>query len=125
MRSRIRDRQKVWFCNVNECQDSIDTVLAYSKPEIKKMNVSESSGSVSSLGSGFQLDYSKTITCFQKSFYPEVGTRVFVDVVPKLDKDGLLAKNENGDYITEPDYLIRRIIDNQKGIVKYFMLEKM
>ena len=41
MRSRVRDRQKVWFVTVTEKKVGIDTVQEYGKPIMKKMAVAE------------------------------------------------------------------------------------
>lgn len=38
MRSRVRDRQKIWFVTVTEKKVGIDTVQEYGKPIMKKMS---------------------------------------------------------------------------------------
>ena len=45
MRSRSRDRQKIWFVTVTEKKVGIDTIYVYNDPVIEK-KMSVSSGSV-------------------------------------------------------------------------------
>lgn len=44
MRSRGRDRQKIYFVTVTEKKVGIDTVQEYGKPIVKKMAVSSGTG---------------------------------------------------------------------------------
>lgn len=144
MRSPSRKRQYMWFCTVTEENDGIDRIKVYSKPIRKKYRVSWTMGYVRGTAVGWDLTYDRYIDCYDRRFNPPEGTMVFVDVIPKLDKDGNLAQHEvteldaNGnpildendspvthmEYYTEPDYIIRRVLDTQKGIVSRFVIKR-
>lgn len=52
MRSRKRDRQKIWFSNVTEKKVGIDTVQEYSKPIMRKLTVSAGTGAPVGISAG-------------------------------------------------------------------------
>lgn len=135
MRSRIKDLQDVWFVPFEEKLDKTTGELSkeYGKPEKRRMSVSATSGHIYSWGAGFALNYDRFITCYDRHFKPEEGIAVFVDVIPELDKDGNLATTEkydpilgeyNTEYVTTPDYILKRVLDTQKGSVARFGIEK-
>lgn len=144
MRSPRRRLQDCWFCDVSEQNDGIDLVKTYSKPIHKRFTVSATMGYVRGSSVGWTITYDRYINCYDRKFKPLEGTMCFIDVVPKLDKDGNLEQHEVQDidvdgtpmvdddgnpvthmeYYTEPDYIIRRILDTQKGIVARFVIKK-
>ena len=144
MRGLMRNRQRVWFVTPKESNDDITTVATYGKPEMKYLNVSATAGDVRKFGDGFYPEYDRYITSYDPDFLPEVGTMVFVDVVPEIGSDGYLAKeggpllrldgtprlDDYGNirtderYKTNPDYRVERVLHTQKGTVIRFMLKK-
>lgn len=144
MRSLVRDKQPIWFCDVSESLDGIDTVKTYSDPIKKYFTVSATAGWVNNSGSGWILNYDRQVVCYERDFRPPEGTMLFVDVVPEIDADGHLktidvqdvdangnpALDEDGDpitykkYVTEPDYIIKKIYNTQRGTVARFGISK-
>lgn len=128
MRSRVRDRQKVWFVTVTEKKVGIDTIYEYNDPVIKKkMSVSSGTGQPGQVSAGLVVDYDREITSYDKSLRGVIreGDAVFVDVEPQLNDDGTLTMGEDGyTPVTPPDYRISAIFSTQKGKVDVFGIKK-
>ena len=128
MRSRVRDRQKVWFVTVTEKKVGIDTIYEYNDPVIKKkMSVSSGTGQPGQVSAGLVVDYDREITSYDKSLRGVIreGDAVFIDVEPQLNDDGTLAMGDDGyTPVTPPDYRISAIFSTQKGDVDVFGIKK-
>ena len=127
MRSRSRDRQKIYFVTVTEEKVGIDTVLKYGKPIMKKMAVSSGTGQPGQVSAGLVVDYDREITSYDKSLRGVIreGDAVFVDVEPKLNEDGTLTIGDDGyTPVTPPYYRISAIFSTQKGDVDVFGIKK-
>lgn len=127
MRSRGRDRQRVWFVGVEEKKIGIDTVQEYGKPIMKKMAVSSGTNMPGQISAGLVVDYDREITSYDKTLRGAIreGDAVFVDVEPQLNDDGTLAMGEDGyTPVTPPDYRISAIFSTQKGDVDVFGIKK-
>ena len=127
MRSRSRDRQKIWFSNVTEKKVGIDTVQEYGKPIMKKMAVSSGTGQPGQVSAGLVVDYDREITSYDKTLRGVIreGDAVFVDVEPQINEDGTLTMDEDGyTPVTPPDYRISAIFSTQKGKVDVFGIKK-
>lgn len=127
MRSRSRDRQKVWFVTVTEEKVGIDTVTKYGKPIMKKMSVSSGTGQPGQISAGLVVDYDREITSYDKSLRGVIreGDAAFVDVEPQLNDDGTLTMGDDGyTPVTPPDYRISAIFSTQKGDVDVFGIKK-
>ena len=127
MRSRVRDRQKVWFVTVTEKKVGIDTVQEYGKPIMKKMAVSSGTNMPGQVSAGLVVDYEREITSYDKTLRGVIreGDAVFVDVEPQLNDDGTLTMDEDGyTPVTPPDYRISAIFSTQKGKVDVFGIKK-
>ena len=127
MRSRVRDRQKVWFVTVTEKKVGIDTVQEYGKPIMKKMAVSSGTGQPGQVSAGLVVDYDREITSYDKTLRDVVreGDAVFADVEPQLNDDGTLTMGDDGYApVTPPDYRISAIFSTQKGDVDVFGIKK-
>lgn len=128
MRSRVRDRQKVWFVTVTEKKVGIDTIYEYNDPVIKKkMSVSSGTGQPGQVSAGLVVDYDREITSYDKTLRGVIreGDAVFVDVEPQLNDDGTLTMGEDGYApVTAPDYRISAIFSTQKGDVDVFGIKK-
>lgn len=127
MRSRSRDRQKIYFVTVTEEKVGIDTVLKYGKPIMKKMSVSSGTGQPGQVSAGLVVDYDREITSYDKTLRGVIreGDAVFVDVEPQLNDDGTLTMGDDGyTPITPPDYRISAIFKTQKGNVDVYGIKK-
>lgn len=131
MRSRSRDKQKVWFSRIEEVLDGIDTVQKYTQPFMKMLSVSATSGTPEELAAGIVPDYDRYITshkimgCACQNLDVKEGDVCWVDVVPEFDYDGNLVMQEDGvTPVTLPDYVLKKIIDSQKSIVARYGISK-
>ena len=127
MRSRVRDRQKVWFVTVTEKKVGVDTVQGYGKPIIKKMSVSSGTGQPGQVSAGLVVDYDREITSYDKTLRGVIreGDALYVDVEPQLNEDGTLTMGDDGyTPVTPPDYRISAIFSTQKGDVDVFGIKK-
>ena len=127
MRSRGRDRQKIWFVTVTEKKVGIDTVQEYGKPIMRCLSVSSGTGQPGQVSAGLVVDYDREITSYDKSLRGVIreGDAVFVDVEPQLNDDGTLTMGED-EYtpVTPPDYRISAIFSTKKGDVDVFGIKK-
>lgn len=127
MRSRGRDRQKIWFVTVTEKKVGIDTVQEYGKPIMKKMAVSSGTGQPRQVSAGLVVDYDREITSYDKTLRDVVreGDAVFADVEPQLNDDGTLTMGDD-EYtpVTPPDYRISAIFSTKKGDVDVFGIKR-
>ena len=127
MRSRSRDRQKIYFVTVTEKKVGIDTVQEYGKPIMKRMAVSSGTGQPGQVSAGLVVDYDREITSYDKSLRGVIreGDAVFVDAEPQLNDDGTLTMGDD-EYtpVTPPDYRISAIFKTQKGNVDVYGIKK-
>lgn len=118
LRSPVRDRQKVWFSRVTEKKDGIDTIQEYTKPIMKRFTVSATSGTPEEISAGIVPNYDRYITSYDRTFNPQEGDLVFVDIEPALDRNGNLEIGaDRHTPKTPPDYRIVKILDTKKGNV--------
>ena len=127
MRSPSRLKQKVWFAKIIEDSSSIDLLITYSKPIVKKFTVSSTAGTPEELAAGIVPTYDRYITSYDREFceIAEEGMAVWVDVTPQLDNSGNLVMEEDGiTPVTPPDYVLKKIIGTQRGKVFRYGISK-
>lgn len=128
MRSRLRDRQKIYFVTVAEKKVGIDTVQEYGKPIMKKMAVSSGTNMPGQVSAGLVVDYDREVVAYKHDGLRDVireGDALYVDIEPKLNDDGTLAMGEDGyTPVTPPDYRISAIFSTSKGNVDVFGIKK-
>ena len=127
MRSRGRDRQKIYFVTVTEKKVGIDTVQEYGEPIKKKMSVSSGTGQPGQVSAGLVVDYDREITSYDKTLRGVIreGDALYVDVEPQLNDDGTLAMGDDGyTPVTPPDYRITNIFFTQKGKVDVYGIKR-
>lgn len=127
MRSRSRDRQKIYFVTVTEKKVGIDTVQEYGKPIMRKLTVSAGAGAPTQISTGLVVDYDREITSYDKSLRTEVteGSVCWVGVIPEISEDGSLVMSDDGVTPTvPPDYRVDKIFSTQKGQVDVFGIKK-
>lgn len=120
MRSRGRDRQKIWFSNVTENKVGIDTYQEYSKPIMRKLMVSSGNGNPIEISAGLVLNTDRAFTSYDKSlrFQIKEGTVCWIDVIPEISEDGNVVMSDDGITPTvPPDYRIDEKHVTQKGLV--------
>lgn len=127
MRSRVRDRQKIYFVTVTEKKVGIDTIQEYSNPIMRKLTVSAGTGAPTQISAGLVVDYDREITSYDKSLRSEVeeGSVCWVDVIPEIAEDGSLVMAD--DEVTPtvpPDYRVDKIFSTAKGNVDVFGIKK-
>ena len=127
MRSRVRDRQRVWFSKITEKKVGIDTIQDYSKPIMRKLTVSAGTGAPTQISAGLVVDYDREITSYDKSLRSEVeeGSVCWVDVVPEIADDGSLVMSD--DEVTPkvpPDYRVDKIFSTKRGNVDVFGIKR-
>ena len=127
MRSKGRDRQKVYFATVTEKKAGIDTVQEYGKPIMKRLAVSSGTGQPGQVSAGLVVDYDREITSYDKTLRGIIreGDALYVDVEPQLNEDGTLTMGDDGyTPVTPPDYRISAIFSTQKGDVDVYGIKK-
>ena len=120
MRSRSRDRQKIWFSNVTENKVGIDTYQEYSKPIMRKLMVSSGNGNPIEISAGLVLNTDRAFTSYDKSLRSQIkeGTVCWIDVIPEISEDGNVVMSDDGITPTvPPDYRIDENHVTQKGLV--------
>ena len=127
MRSPSRQKQRVWFSKITEDSSSIDSVISYSKPIMKKFTVSATAGLPEEIAAGIVPTYDRYITSYDRSFcdIAEEGMAVWVDKIPQIDDLGDLVMAEDGKTpVTPPDYTLKKILDSQKSKVARYGISK-
>lgn len=127
MRSRVRDRQKIWFVTVTEKKVGIDTIQEYSKPIMAKLTASAGTGAPSQISAGLVVDYDRELTSYNKELRGQVeeGSVCWVDVVPEIAEDGnLVMSTDRVTPTVPPDYRVDKIFSTAKGNVDVFGIKK-
>ena len=130
MRSNSRQKQRVWFSTITKDSSSIDPMITYSKPIMKRFTVSATAGLPKEIAAGIVPTYDRYITryknsCCENDIEYEEGMAVWVDKIPKIDDSGNLVMEEDGiTPVTPPDYTLKKIIDTAKGSVARYGIKK-
>ena len=127
MRSRVRDRQRVWFSKITEKKVGIDTIQDYSKPIMRKLTVSAGTAAPTQISAGLVVDYDREITSYDKSLRSEVteGSVCWVDVIPEIAEDGsLILSDDEVTPTVPPDYRVDKIFSTAKGKVDVFGIKR-
>ena len=125
MRGRKRSLQKVWWVEIEELKDGIDTTIKYGKPKLYWQSVSATSGTPEEISAGIIPNYDRYVTSYDRRFSPEEGMQLFVDREPQIDSDENLVMDEDGiTPITLPDYRMVRILDTKRGNVARYGISK-
>lgn len=128
-----RNNQNVWVCSIIdeiEIQDQNgDYTGAYRKvisnPKKYRLGVSPTIGDATFTPYGANLQYNREISTRKKSIVINEGDLLFIDVIPTLNEDGSLKLNDDdSDYVTPPDYLVKKKLYSQKEKYVRYGLEK-
>lgn len=125
MRGSARQKQYVWFTtSIPGAFNGYDFTERYSKPKRYLLSVSATSGDPEIIGTDNVPNYKRYITSFDPSFDLPEGTYAFVDKEPILDRTGQLVLDSDGNYLSVPDYVVRRPIKTRNGNVAKYVIEK-
>lgn len=127
MRSRVRDRQPVYFSTITEKKVGIDTIQEYSNPVMAKLTASAGTGAPSQISAGLVVDYDRELTSYNKNLHGQIeeGSVCWVDVIPEIAEDGSLILSDDGVTPTvPPDYRVDKIFQTARGSVDVFGIKK-
>ena len=127
MRSRSRDRQKIYFVTVTEEKVGIDTIQEYSKPIMAKLTASAGTGAPSQISACLVVDYDRELTSYNLSLRGQIeeGSVCWVDVIPEISEDGSLVMSDDGVTPTvPPDYRVDKIFSTARGRVDVLGIKK-
>ena len=152
MRSLRRRKQNIWICTAYIDDSHMEPITTYSKPEIHRVSVSNTSGTPHELAVGLVSEYSRYFISYDRDFRPKEGMVLFVDREPIIDENGYLVLNygtiyltsrsnkvyttrsgkkitlvdgeEDGEPITKPDYVLTHIMDTARGTIARYGIKK-
>lgn len=123
MRGLKRQKQSVYWSKVAEELNGINTIEVYSQPQKFHFSVSATAGTPEEISAGIVPDYDRYITSFDRTFQPEEGDVFWIDVIPKLGKEGNLIL-EDDIPVVMPDYRLKKILDTQRGNIARYGISK-
>lgn len=125
MRNATRRKQEVWFVSREKDDSEMAPSYTYSKPVMRKMSVSPTSGIPAEMNFGILPTYDRYMISYDWDFDPAEGTCLYVDKKPELNKYGELVLDTDGEPVVKPDYILDRIYRTQKGTVIRYGITKM
>lgn len=128
-----RQNQDVWVCSIIdeiEIQDENGDYTGIfrkviSNPIKYRLGVSSDVGNIEFSPIGTDLQYSREICTSKKQLNINEGDLLFIDLEPTLNADGSLTLNDDEtDYVTSPDYIVKAKLSTKKSKYVRFGLEK-
>lgn len=83
--------------------------VRYGNPEQAHGNVSAATGDVNTRLFGDSLDYDKVIAYERADTPIDEHAVLWIDTPPECSEDGSLAVDENGEFVTPWDYVVRKV----------------
>lgn len=124
MRLPIRQRQTIHGAHVRERLDGPDTIIEYDKPKRIRATVSYTAGTPEEIAAGYVPDYDRYITLTRGNADLKESDVLWVDVPPEISGDGKLAVAEDGSVTTPPDYVVRKELQTQTGLIVRYGISK-
>lgn len=124
MRSLKRQKQEIYWSRISEKILGIERIEVYEKPIKYHFSVSATSGTPEEIAAGIVPSYDRYITSFNRNFHPKEADIFWIDRAPELSENGELLLTENGAPTVQPDYVLKKIIDTQKGNVARYGIAK-
>lgn len=127
MRDIARQKQDVWVCKASTEEKKVydeltgtmmycgELVDVYAKPVCYQMCVNPTVGWAKYSDYGLTQDTKREISTVNQDLDIDIGDCLFVDVKPTLDDDGMLAVDNDGNYLTLPDYYVAYIYKSERG----------
>lgn len=124
MRLPIRQRQTIHGAHIRERLDGPDTIIEYDKPKRIRATVSYTAGTPEEIAAGYVPDYDRYITLTRENADLKESDVLWVDVSPEISGDGKLAIAEDGSVTTPPDYVVRKELQTQTGLIVRYGISK-
>lgn len=124
MRGLVRQKQKVYWSRITEKTKGLDRIKVYEKPVLYSFSVSSTAGTPEEIAAGIVPDYDRYITSFNRNFHPQEADIFWIDRIPQISEDGSLISNEDGEPTVLPDYILKKILDTQKGNIARYGISK-
>lgn len=90
--------------------------VKHGKPIKGSANISAAKGETQTRQFGESESYDKVIVMDNEIPPIDEYSVLWVDTVPQLDKDGSLAKDENGEVITPHDYIVKKVAKSLNNV---------
>lgn len=124
MRGLKRQKQSVYWSRATERMDGIEKTKVYEKPVKYHFSVSATAGTPEEIAAGIVPDYDRYITSFNRDFKPQEADLFWIDRVPEINEDGELLLTDDGNPTVRPDYMLKKILDTQKGNIARYGITK-
>lgn len=119
MRCLARNKIPFFFANLSKIKEIRDeygnltgeSALIYTKPRMLFANIAPPSGDASADAFGTNIVYDR-IVIMDMPCPINVDSVLWIDHFPALEDDGSLSVDENGEPITKPDYVVRRVAES-------------
>ena len=124
MRDLNRNKQTLWYALYKGREEIVDSngfgtgqyKLAYSNPIKTRLNISAARGETTTRQFGEEEYYDKVLVSAVTEFPINEYSVLWIDSVPKLDRDGKLVLDERGDAVTPHDYTVERVARSLNGV---------
>lgn len=90
--------------------------LIYGNPVKCSANISASKGEADTRQFGENEGYDKVIVTDNTSPKFDIYTILWIDTVPQLDADGVLARNEADEVITPYNYIVKKVAQSLNSV---------
>lgn len=124
MRGLKRQKQLVYWSRATEKMNGIEKTKVYKKPVKYYFSISATAGTPEEIAAGIVPDYDRYITSFNRNFHPQEADLLWIDRVPETNEDGELLLTDDGNPIVQPDYMLKKILDTQKGNIARYGITK-
>lgn len=117
MRCLLRNMRDFYFAlytGKNEIEDEYGNTtgeyeVTYSNLEKCKGNISAAQGEVQSRQFGDSESYDKVIVLDNTNIPIDEYSILWVDITPRVDKNGQLVLNDEGEVVTPHDYIVKKV----------------
>lgn len=115
-RTANRNKQSFWYAlydatveNYDEYGNQIGTHPGYSNPVKAYANISPARGDVAARQFGDDDQYDKEVLVEDRDTPINEYAVLWIDSVPELDDDGALVVDDNGQFVTPWDYIVKKV----------------
>ena len=117
MKCLIRNKSKFHYASYNKKEAILDDygnktgeyVIVYNNPKECYGNISPARGEIINRQFGEEDPYDKVIVLDKNAIDIDEQAVMWIDIIPKLNPDGTLVKNEKGQVLTPYDYVVKKI----------------
>ena len=96
--------------------ETVEYELVYDIPQKYSANISSAKGETATLQFGESETYDKVIILDNNA--PEIDeySRLWIDTLPRTDKDGLLLLDEQNAVVTPHDYIVKKVAKSLNSV---------